>query len=71
MYGQTSERVWFSPVRSTRKQKCRRCNLCGEEFYLHTLFDRFCIHCKEKNELLRFSNWLPEVDETLVTRFTA
>lgn len=49
----------------------RPCSLCGAEFNPQTLFDRFCPHCKMKSELLRFSEWLPEVDADIQEKISA
>ncbi len=49
----------------------RSCNLCLEEFAPHTVFDRYCATCKEENELLKFSEWLPEIDRAITERLSA
>jgi hypothetical protein len=46
----------FRPETPTR----RRCNLCTASFRCHGPFERFCRKCRERDELLRFSEWLPE-----------
>ena len=49
----------------------RPCNLCQESFTPHTVFDRYCRKCKIESEILKFSEWLPEIDEALTERFSA
>ncbi|MGZ6290413.1 MAG: hypothetical protein ACXWQO_19645 [Bdellovibrionota bacterium] len=71
MYGRKSERVGHAPLRSTHKNKRKKCNLCYRGFYPQTGFDRYCHLCKEENELLRFGDWLPRIDESVITRFSA
>jgi len=44
-----------------RTKKCRSCNLCMETFRPKTVFDRYCAKCKEKKEILKFSDWLPDL----------
>lgn len=43
----------------------RRCNLCSEPFQIKTRFERYCHRCRGQSELLKFSDWLPELDPTL------
>lgn len=55
------------------KEKCkksRRCNLCAEHFRPRSHYERYCTSCKEKNDLFRFGNWLPEFDDELMMRFS-
>lgn len=60
-----------SACRRKHPPKIRRCNLCGSDFHPRTVFDRFCNTCKEQSELLRFSEWLPDVNEMLMERLSA
>jgi len=69
MYGKVSERIGLSPLRSIKKEN-RCCNICGHTFRPRSVFQRYCHHCKEGEELLRFSDWLPEVDDTLIARLS-
>jgi hypothetical protein len=55
------------PVFSLR----RPCNICGEIYRAHTVFERFCGRCRQEEELLRFSDWLPEPGESLPARLSA
>lgn len=71
MYAKTTKRIGFSPVRTINKQKIRPCNICGTIYRPHTAFDRYCSHCKQNEELLRFSDWLPEIDAALTARVSA
>lgn len=36
----------------------RHCNLCDEEFYPRSKYERFCEKCRAESELLHFSEWL-------------
>lgn len=71
MYQKIFERTGFSPLRSSHKSKNRCCSLCGQNFRPHTVFERYCGHCKKDEELLKFSDWLPEIDEALTARLSA
>lgn len=71
MYRGISGRIGFAPMRSERKAKSRCCNICGKTFHARTMFDRYCGQCKEGEELLKFSDWLPEIDDTMATRIPA
>ena len=51
--------------------KLRRCNLCAKKFTQRTGFDRYCHTCKAENDLLKFSDWLPEVDEAVREKISA
>ena len=69
-----NERAVNLSVRSkyrSMKSRWRRCNLCTYEFHPRTVFDRYCPTCKEKSELLRFSDCLPELDAAIVERISA
>jgi len=57
--------------RKVQRAKNRRCNLCAEEFHPRTVFDRYCVTCKNENELLKFSEWLPELDAAITERLSA
>lgn len=35
------------------------CNLCHREFIARTRFHRFCVRCKQRDELFRFAEWMP------------
>lgn len=48
------KQVWKERLRP------RCCNLCSQVFVPRTVFDRFCVTCKEGSELIKFSEWLPE-----------
>lgn len=61
----------FSPGGHGRGNDPRKCNLCDTKFQPRSPFERFCQHCKEENELLRFVNWLPEVDDTIQSKVPA
>lgn len=60
-----------SKHRQLARKQFRRCNLCADEFQPRTVFDRYCRNCKDENELLKFSEWLPELDAALTKRFSA
>jgi hypothetical protein len=60
-----------SKHRHLEKKPCRRCNLCADEFEPRTVFDRYCQACKEESELLKFSEWLPELDAAITERISA
>jgi hypothetical protein len=49
----------------------RRCNLCADEFAQRSAFERYCDACRDGNELLRFSEWLPEIDAAIEEKLTA
>lgn len=51
----------FSSSTEGEKRK-RNCNICSIQFHPKTPFDRYCPTCKEHSELLKFSEWLPELD---------
>jgi hypothetical protein len=54
-----------------KKQKNRLCKLCAEEFYPRTAFERYCTTCKKESELLKFSEWLPTIDEVVREKIPA
>ncbi len=60
----TFKKYWTarSPQRQQDRHLSRPCNLCSQHFTCHTVFDRYCPNCKSNNELLRFYEWLPEVE---------
>jgi len=68
MKGKKTKSMKFSPLRRLNLHKSRPCNICGEIYRPHSSFDRYCGQCKHREELLRFSDWLPEIDEALTTR---
>jgi hypothetical protein len=49
----------------------RTCNLCSHQFEPRTVFDRFCCSCKHGDELLRFAEWLPELNAEAEELLTA
>jgi hypothetical protein len=53
-------------VRATRS-----CNLCSSCFHPRTAFDRYCQECREHNELLRFSDWLPDLNPVIEEKLIA
>jgi hypothetical protein len=53
------------------KGKFRRCNLCEKQFTQRTVFDRYCHTCKAESDLLKFSDWLPELDESVQEEISA
>jgi hypothetical protein len=57
--------------KSIKNYKLKKCNICANEFHPRTVFDRFCRSCKEESQLLKFSEWLPELDEGLTERISA
>ena len=46
----------------------RKCNVCSRWFRPHTVFERYCSGCKVGSELLKFSEWLPELAGALTER---
>ena len=51
-------------VRSnTRKVQKRPCYLCGKQYRALSAFSRFCAECKSGQDILRFSEWLPDIDD--------
>jgi hypothetical protein len=63
--------IGHSQNHGKRDKQNRLCNLCTQEFLTHTLFDRYCEECREKSELLKFSDWLPELDEAIADQISA
>ena len=53
------------------RKKTRYCNLCSQSFQMRSLFDRYCPNCKHESELLKFSEWLPEVDPEIQEQIPA
>jgi hypothetical protein len=49
----------------------RNCYLCSHRFQASTVFDRYCADCKEHNELLKFSESYPSVDESIAEKIYA
>lgn len=60
-----------SKHRYAMRKRSRRCNLCADEFHPRTVFDRYCHTCKKESELLKFSEWLPELDTAITERVSA
>ena len=56
----------YRQVRATRS-----CNLCSSCFHPRTAFDRYCQECREHNELLRFSDWLPDLNPVIEEKLIA
>lgn len=46
-----------------REKKSRRCNLCSEHFRPRSPHERYCRSCRERDELLRYSDWMGELIE--------
>jgi hypothetical protein len=40
--------------------KRRPCNLCGARFTARSAFERYCAACRSTEEILQFSEWLPD-----------
>lgn len=49
----------------------RDCNLCSRKFKARTIFDRYCDDCKGRNDVFRFSEWLPDLDASLTDQIPA
>ncbi len=69
-------RVWNGSkesleIRQQPRKHSRSCNLCMQAFAPNTVFERFCSRCRDDNELLRFSEWLPELDEEIQEKIPA
>jgi hypothetical protein len=56
-------------TRWTQNSKTRICNLCSRTFVPLTAFDRYCPNCKSGSDLLKFAEWLPEVEPWAVEGF--
>ena len=41
----------------------RPCNLCGKAYRAPSVFSRFCVDCKSEQEILKFAEWLPDLDD--------
>ena len=65
MFGKISGRIGPHPLRHLKQEKNRYCNICGHPFKPRTAFERFCQGCRADNELLKFSEWLPEAGNAL------
>lgn len=63
----------FKKTHRTRdgRRAQRRCNLCSGGFHPGTVFDRYCPTCREQNELLKFSEWLPDLDAAIQEKLIA
>ena len=55
----------FPRMKHQLKERC--CNLCDIAFHPRTVFDRYCVQCREQEELLKFSDWLPQIENPLTT----
>lgn len=64
-------RIKVTSPRRVRDQAPRRCNVCDECFRPRTHFDRYCSSCKKDSELLKFSEWLPGLDESFAELVSA
>jgi len=71
MYRRISERMALPHKRSKKRANHLCCNLCGKSFHARNAFQRYCLQCKREEELLKFSDWLPELDQTLNTQIPA
>lgn len=71
MYRRNSARIGMSSMRARSGKRIKCCNICGNTFQARSVFQRFCYRCKESEEMLRFMDWLPEVDDSLVARVSA
>lgn len=56
---------WASLQSLAGEKRIRSCNICSEQFHPKSPFARYCSNCKEHSELLKFSDWLPELDSEL------
>jgi hypothetical protein len=63
--------AYFYDQKLKPQVKSRRCNLCEKKFTQRTVFDRYCYTCKVESDLLKFSDWLPEVGETAQEKISA
>ncbi len=54
-----------------REKHARPCNLCERKFEPRNAFVRFCSACRERDELLRFNEWLPQIEEEIVEKMSA
>jgi hypothetical protein len=61
----TLNKQWASLQSIAGEKRIRSCNICSAPFDPKTPFDRYCLNCKEHSELLKFSEWLPELDSEL------
>ena len=60
----------FEFKKVSKNHSCFRCcNLCGELFSPHSRFERYCNDCKKEDELFKYGNWLPELNDQLATKF--
>lgn len=71
MYRSNSAQIGTSSIGVSKGEKIKSCNICGNTFRSRSLFQRFCYRCKESEEILRFVDWLPELDDSLVARMSA
>jgi hypothetical protein len=62
---------WASLRSSSGEKRIRSCNICSEQFHPKTPFDRYCLDCKQHSELLKFSEWLPELDSEFELKLIA
>lgn len=53
------------PVEKEKPQRCliKRCNLCEHRFLARSRFDRFCLSCKEQDDLYHFHETMPSLSE--------
>ena len=57
--------------RLTSWNKQRFCNIYMEPFKPRTVFDRYCPICKTGSEMLKFSEWLPEMSPSIQVKLSA
>ncbi len=60
-----------SKKRLSERRKLRLCNICAREFTPQTVFVRYCATCKSESEVLKFSEWLPEVGQVIQEKISA
>jgi hypothetical protein len=41
------------------------CTLCGATFRSRNRYKLYCQHCRGDNEVLRFSEWLPAISDSM------
>jgi len=58
-------------LRFSKSDQSRHCNLCARKFAPRTVFDRYCSNCKDESELLKFSEWLPEIGDDVQEKISA
>lgn len=61
----------LSQIKLKHSPYLRNCNICDQHFEPRSHFDRYCSHCKGRSDLLRFSDWLPDLDLVLTHKIEA